>query len=459
MSVHVHRNPCSRSPESPFNFTERRTPDPQPDAGRRRVPAALVEAQLGRRGAGIPVEGKIDLRIATETAVGVDPRVAAPPRRWTWSALRLLETTPDAVVVVDSEGKIAYANRQIEALFGYSPDELRGRSVEMLVPNALRARHRRLRHDYNRAPVIRPMGLGADLYGLHRSGREFPIDTALSPIETEGGPLTITAVRDMTDRRRTEAALRKVREKARRELAAAARIQRSLLPGRQARVPGVEVEWVYEPSERLGGDSFNVFEVAPGQVGFYLLDVTGHGMVAALQSVALTRVLASTWAVEGRDSPSRLIAWLNTLFPVQPDGWQYFKFLCGMLDLAAGRLRYASAGHPGPVHVPRGGEPEALEAAGFPIGWFPEAEYEEFAARLAPGDRLYLYSDGVSEAMNAGAEDFGVAGLVTSLAETRGEPLGLTVRELRRAVGRWRGGRDRLDDDLTLLALEIAPEV
>ena len=374
---------------------------------------------------------------------------------WTRSTLALLETTPDAVVVVDETGTIVYANRRIEELFGHTPDALVGRPVEMLVPEEARARHHGHRADYARAPGMRTMGSGSDLLGLHRGGREFPVDISLSPIESDEGRLVIAAVRDMTERRHIEGALRAANQKLGRELAAAAKIQESLLPARPAGISGVDVEWIYEPCEKLGGDSFSAFEVARGLIGFYMLDVTGHGMVAALQSVALTRVLASTWTAQALSSPAQLTKWLNMEFPVDPEVWQYFTFLCGMLDQSTGRLRYASAGHPGPIHVPVDGAPVALEADGVPIGWFADVEYDEFTAEVAPGDRLYIYSDGLTEAMNESDEDFGVSGLVGSLASTRGRPLDETVREIRRAVGGWRG-REELDDDLTLLALEIA---
>ncbi|MCY4074973.1 MAG: SpoIIE family protein phosphatase [Acidobacteria bacterium] len=373
---------------------------------------------------------------------------------WTRSTLALLETTPDAVVVVDGAGTIVYANRLIEELFGYQPHTLVGRPVEVLVPEQARGRHHGHRADYGRAPAMRAMGSGSDLLGLHSSGREFPVDISLSPIDSDEGRLVIAAVRDMTERRHIEGALRQANEKLGRELAAAAKIQKSLLPGRPAGIRGIDVEWIYEPCEKLGGDSFNAFEITDKLIGFYMLDVTGHGMVAALQSVALTRVLASTWTAQGRSSPAQLTKWLNAEFPVDPEVWQYFTFLCGMLDLATGRLRYASAGHPGPMHVPVDGAPVALEAAGLPIGWFADVEYDEFAVDLTPGDRLYLYSDGLTEAMNDAGDDFGIAGLRGSLAATHGRPLGETVRELRRDVGDWRG-RGELDDDLTLLALEV----
>ena len=191
--------------------------------------------------------------------------------------------------------------------------------------------------------------------------------------------------------------------------------------------------------------------------GFYLLDVTGHGVVAALQSVALTRALAGAWPtsmMSGIRTPAKVAQRLNEQFPINPDAWQYFTFLGGVVDLSTYTVRYVSAGHPGRVHVPADGDPVVLEAAGLPIGMFPHADYTEFVAHLGRGDRLYFYSDGVTDAMNPTDENFGQTRLAKTLAETRASPLKGTLRELRAAISCWRG-TDRLDDDLTVLALEL----
>ena len=287
----------------------------------------------------------------------------------------------------------------------------------MLVPEQARTQHRKHRRDYEQSRTTRPMNRlsSADLHGLHESGREFPIDISLSPIESDEGPLVIAAIRDMTERRSIERELRRVNEQLRRDVNVAARIQRSLLPDRSAGIPGFAVEWLFEPCDRLGGDSFNVFEAVDKFVGFYMLDVTGHGIVTALQSVALTRILASTWPQPNDPMPAKLAERLNAEFPINVEAWQYFTFLGGVLDRSAGVLRYVSAGHHGPIHVPAGGAPVALEAAGLPIGMFPDAEYDEFTKPLGRGDRIYLFSDGVTEAMNEAEEDFGIERLVAAL--------------------------------------------
>ena len=375
-------------------------------------------------------------------------------RYWPRTALPLLEASPDAIVVVDSAGTIVFANQLVEQVFGFAPPDIVGRSVEMLVPEQARTQHRHHRRAFEQVRATRPMLSGADLNGLHESGREFPVDISLSPIESDEGPLVIAAIRDMTERRRIERELRRVNEQLRRDVNVAARIQRSLLPDRSADISGVTVEWLFEPCDRLGGDSFNVFDAADQVVGFYMLDVTGHGIVTALQSVALTRILASTWPQPNNPMPARLAERLNAEFPINVEAWQYFTFLGGVLDRSTGALRYVSAGHHGPVHVPLGGAPVALEAAGLPIGMFPDTEYEEFTKQLEPGDRLYLFSDGVTEAMNGAEEDFGIERLVGALAEAGARPLGETLRQVRRCVDRWCDG-DVLQDDFTLLGMEV----
>jgi PAS domain S-box-containing protein len=118
----------------------------------------------------------------------------------------VLALVPDAAVVVDADGEIIAINENLGGLFGYRADELTGQRIEVLVPERFRHGHRGLRTGYLADPKVRAMGAGLDLYGRRRDGTEFPVDISLAPVHTAGRVLVVAAIRDVTERRATEAA-------------------------------------------------------------------------------------------------------------------------------------------------------------------------------------------------------------------------------------------------------------
>jgi sigma-B regulation protein RsbU (phosphoserine phosphatase) len=257
------------------------------------------------------------------------------------------------------------------------------------------------------------------------------------------------------------ARLERVNDRMSRDLATAAKIQKTFLPRAVLSVSGAEFAWCYQPCDELAGDGLNIILLGGGKVGLYILDVSGHGVSSALLSVTLSRLLSppsepSSILIRDGDAtpPAEVAARLNRLFPYDTATEQFATLLYGVLDVSTGDFRHVSAGHAGPLHLPAGKPPVILESPGFPISLAEEA-YEERCVRLAAGDRLYLYSDGVPDAMNPSGERFGEARLKEAISRGRAEPLQAGIAILLAEIMRW-SGSERPQDDISIVAVEIS---
>jgi diguanylate cyclase (GGDEF)-like protein/PAS domain S-box-containing protein len=175
------------------------------DSHARAMGAELELHGRRRDGSEFPVEISLSpLRTKDRTLVSSAIRDITDRKRSEENFRELLESAPDAMVIVDEAGEIVLVNAQTERLFGYPRSELIGRRVELLVPDRLRDGHPARRADYAADPHTRSMGAGLELYGTRRDGSEFPVEISLSPLRTTDRMLVSSAIRDITDRKREE---------------------------------------------------------------------------------------------------------------------------------------------------------------------------------------------------------------------------------------------------------------
>ncbi len=252
-----------------------------------------------------------------------------------------------------------------------------------------------------------------------------------------------------------------------RDLQAAARMQQSLLPNEAIELPEVAVAWDYTPCEELAGDFLNYAKLDENTLGLYVVDVCGHGAASALLAVAIGRVLSTVVSATSLlvrldpftgkrvvTPPTTVVGELNKRFPMESQGGLHFTILYGVLDLRTKLFRYACAGHPQPVHLPKGQKAVFASGEGLAVGWVDDVEFDEFTLQLAAGDRLLLYSDGVPEAMDASLEQLTNQRMLEELDASREKTLGDQVTHVREIVNDWCKPKGPLDD-VSILLVEI----
>lgn len=384
---------------------------------------------------------------------------------------RALAASAEGITISDPrlpDNPLIYANEGFERLTGYSVSDVIGRNCRFLQgpdtkPETV---------DIIREAIHADRACTVQILNYRKDGSPFWNRLSVTPVRDASGMVTnhigiqsdITAQKEAEDQlQEAKKELESVNAHLLQDLEAAAKIQRALLPDKTPEVAGLSVSWAFRPCQELAGDLLGVFQVAPDLVALYVLDVSGHGVGASLLSVSVSRMLSP---VPGRsmlfeDSrgtrPSRPVhvaSRLNAHFPFDERTSQYFTLVYGLLDIRASTFRYVAAGHPPPIVVPKDGAPSTCETTGPPIGILSDPTYEDRKIDLAAGDRVVLYTDGITEAESEEGAYFGQERLTNNLRATRRVLLEDSVNSLITRVTKWCGDSPP-QDDITLLAFEV----
>jgi len=403
----------------------------------------------------------------------------------------VLEACPDPVVVYDMTGKAIYINPAFTEVFGWRPEELVGRRIDY-VPETSKSETRMMIQKVLAGESF--SGIESRRYTKTKGIVDVSISAAIYLDRTRNPAGSVHILRDIRRQKRLEAQVKEgerilrlqknlkeqnttlgeSNEKLRHaysviknDLEAAARIQSALLPQTAANICGLQFDSIFLPSTYVAGDIYNYFQLDEDHLGFYVLDVAGHGIPAAMLSVTLSRALSPA---NHKDSPLKqflpspeppyyrlinpamVVQTLNKRFQADPDTMQYFTMIYGMMDTRNGQTVLTLAGHPPPILV-RKQTAVFVGTGGYPVGILCEADYEEERVQLGKGDRLIVYSDGITECTNEKGNAFSEQRLRQLLEEGQDLSLHDLLEKTKERLCQWRGN-DAFEDDMTLLAME-----
>ena len=252
-------------------------------------------------------------------------------------------------------------------------------------------------------------------------------------------------------------------EKLEEDLKAAAHIQNSLIPSTYPKVENFSFAWRFIPCEYSGGDIFNIHRLDENNLAVYIIDVSGHGVPSAMVTVSVNQsLLPTTGMILKRSStmppyytiapPVEVLKQLDKEYPMERFD-KYFTIAYFIINSKTRQIRYSSAAHPMPVLIRTSGEIKLLEKGGPIISMGDIIPFEEGKISMYPGDRLYLYTDGIVDYVNENGERYGEERFYNELLNHRKERLdAICGRVIDSLI--FFGGNIKAHDDITLVALE-----
>lgn len=249
-----------------------------------------------------------------------------------------------------------------------------------------------------------------------------------------------------------------------RDLREARKFQEGLVPERHLRLGGADISLLFRPSGHVGGDMVGYFDIRPGEKGIYAVDVSGHGVSSALMTARIASFFSDAAPERnvalrrGRDGyemlpPDEVCHHLNALLQNDAESDLYLTMILARLQIETGEITLCQAGHPSPLIWRADGGLEFQEAFGMPIGLVENAAYSAVTVTLAPGDRLFLYSDGITECPDPDGTILDEDGLVQVLSKTTVAGGQQCLSALVAALERY-AGTDDFPDDLSAVLIE-----
>lgn len=375
--------------------------------------------------------------------------------------LAILQSSLDAIVTVDTDGRIVEFNAAAEAMFGHSAVQAVGQPMhEMIVPRHHRVAHQAGMARYLSTGVATVLNRRIEVEALRANGELFPVELTIAPVKTAVDEMFTATLRDITERRRTESDLAAARQ---RELEVGTRIQQSLLvTAPPPTIAGLQFSSHNQASQGIDGDFVEIIRVGPHCVDLITGDVMGKGLAAAMMGAAtklqLSRSMAELMTVTNAlPRPAEVVAAVHRAMTPALQGLEAFVTLCYLrIDTQHNRVTWVGCGHEETLLVRRTGAPLVLPNQHPPLGVLDHDDYTEDTLALLAGDALFLCSDGVTDALRPDGSRVGrerVVAAVTRRVRRHATPAAV-LHSLRRDL--LQGGV-RLQDDVTMVVVQRDP--
>jgi phosphoserine phosphatase RsbU/P len=374
---------------------------------------------------------------------------------WLSQMETIFETLNEGVLVADRNcHQILYVNSCLADMIGNPANQIEGLTASYFYSAAeyqfILAKETETQEDADRFEFVLP----------RKDGSRMPVIVSSRRLEDpDGREFVIVTFTDISDQKRAEAELRDANQRLEErqqeieeDLALAARVQQSLAPGSLV-WGGARVEAFFHPVRTIGGD-FGLVSPHDGHLNLLVCDVSGHGIGSALVA---NRIYTETISLLQSGAPlGDMLRELNRFF-LQSIGGTVFMFTlaAARIDQGARRMVFAGAGHPPAMIVSPGQEPRQLESRSMVLGALANAVTDEpdLEVDLEPGDRVVLYTDGITDVFDIHGEMLGVEGVQKFVRETSDLPLAEMKHGILERVAAWREGPPI--DDVSLVLLEV----
>ncbi|MFQ5822110.1 MAG: PAS domain S-box protein [Candidatus Heimdallarchaeota archaeon] len=360
---------------------------------------------------------------------------------------KLFNSAPEAIVWHDNNDIVVNVNDEFTTMFGYSREEAIGRPInELVAPEELQDEASMFSHK-----VIHGERVEADSIRKRKDGTLFDVWILGAPIIHEGKQIGVYAIyRDITERKKTEEARIRLKEEAR----MARDIQVNLLPKSNPEISGYDIAGMSLPALNVGGDYYDFIRLDEHQLAVGLGDVSGKGLAAALVMSNLQATIRGQTFFDG--NANECLQRANKLLFGSTDSKTFVSLFYGILDTQKNALCYANAGQNTPLIFSPDKKPLPLKTHGLALGMQEDVSYQKDEISINPGDRLLIYSDGITEAMNERMEEFGDEKLREIVQRYSGDSAGTLIEKIIAAVTLHFGDASQ-NDDMTIIILKRKP--